>query len=112
MYSKTILIGNLGKDPELKEHGETNICNFSIATTHYGKGEKQTTWHNVTCFNKIAENVAQYLKKGSKAFIEGRIDVSEHEGKYYTKIIANNVQFLDSKEKGESNDSAENNFGF
>jgi len=99
MYSRTYLIGNLGKDPESKmtSAGKT-VTTFSLAT----KGVKDVTdWHNIVCFDKLAEICIQYLKKGSKVFVEAQIkyDQYEKDGKkvFFTKLIANHVTFLDDK---------------
>lgn len=111
--NKVILIGRLGKDPELKQTPTgTQVCNFTLATSEAykskdGKQEDKTQWHNVTVFGKQAENCAKYLSKGRNAYIEGRIEYRswEKEGKKFhaTDIIATQVQFLDfcNSKKGE-----------
>lgn len=116
--NKVILVGNLGKDPELRyTTNQMPVCSFSLATTEKrkdGAGWKdQTEWHNVITFGKTAENVKNYLKKGRQAYIEGRIQTrkwQDKEGKdrYTTEIIANTVQFLGGgagKGSGASYDS-------
>ena len=105
--NKAIISGNLGKDPDIKyAQTGTAIANFSVATTETVKGEKKTEWHRCVCFGKTAENVGQYLGKGSKVLIEGKIQTRswEQDGqtKYMTEIVANNVEFLDSKGKSQS----------
>ncbi len=102
--NKVILIGNLGKDPEVRyTQGGTAVCNFSLATTErQKKGDEwvdHTEWHNIVLFGKSAENANQYLKKGSTCYIEGRIQTrkwQDKEGKdrYTTEILAQNIQFL------------------
>lgn len=104
--NKVMVLGNLGRDPELKEKGETKWVNLSVATTD-GYGDKQTTeWHNVTAFGKVAENVAKYKKKGDTVFIEGRLqtDTYEKDGekRYATKIIASSIQFVGGKKNGDA----------
>lgn len=105
MINKAILVGNLGKDPELKTtQGGKSVATFSLATSS-GSGEKKVTeWHNVTCWEKLADNVAQFLHKGSKAYVEGRITYRKYEKdgatRYITDIVAAEVKFLDSKESG------------
>lgn len=107
--NKAILIGNLGKDPEMRymPNGDA-VVNFSIATTESYKdrdGNKQdkTEWHNITIYGKLAEIANQYLKKGSSVYIEGRIQTRKWQDKngqdrYTTEIIASAMQMLgDSK---------------
>jgi single-strand DNA-binding protein len=106
--NKVILVGNLGRDPEVRymPNGEA-VCNFSIATTDSWKnkaGEKQerTEWHNIVMYRKLAEIAGEYLKKGSSAYIEGRLQTrkwqtKEGEDRYTTEIIANSMQMLGSK---------------
>jgi single-strand DNA-binding protein len=103
--NKAILIGNLGKDPELKylPSGQA-VANFSLATTERrtdknGQRQDRTEWHNIVVYGKTAEVVNQYLKKGRSAYIEGRIttrswDDRDGNKKYRTEIVANTVQFL------------------
>ena len=104
MYlNKVMIIGNLTRDPELKAlPSGIKVANFSLATNRVYKdkdGNKQenTEFHNVVVFGKTAELVAQYLKKGSSAYIEGRLQTRswEQDGqkKYRTEIIAETVQF-------------------
>jgi len=104
MYlNKAIIIGNLTRDPELKTiPSGTAVTTFSLATNRVWKdkdGNKQegVDYHNIVVFGKQAENVAQYLKKGSSALVEGRLTTRswEAEGvkKYRTEIIADKVQF-------------------
>jgi single-strand DNA-binding protein len=105
--NKAILIGNLGKDPELKylPSGQA-VANFSLATTERrtdknGQRQERTEWHNIVVYGKTAEVVNQYLKKGRSAYIEGRIttrswDDRDGNKKYRTEIVANTVQFLGS----------------
>jgi len=107
---RVFIIGNLGKDPESKTIGQnqTLVCSFSVATSHRNAdGSEQTSWHNVTAWAKTAQNCQQYLKKGSKVCVEGRIDYQEGTNRdgvkmLYTKIIADRVTFLDTKSKDDS----------
>ena len=108
--NKVMIIGNLGRDVELKySQNGTAVGRMAVATSDswtdaQGQKQEKTEWHNVTVFQKLAENCEKYLKKGSKVFVEGKLqtDSYEKEGQthYSTKIIANVVQFLDSKEAG------------
>ncbi len=110
--NKVILIGNLGKDPELRyTPGGQAVATFSLATTERwndknGQRQDRTEWHNIVVWGKLAELVNQYLKKGRSAYIEGRITTrswDDRDGvkKYRTEIVANQVQFL-----GSANSSA------
>tara|TARA_R110000803_G_scaffold50152_2_gene104155 strand:+ start:1020 stop:1478 length:459 start_codon:yes stop_codon:yes gene_type:complete len=111
--NKVILIGNAGNDPECRTMPNSNaVANLSIATSETWKdkntGDKQekTEWHRVIFFNKQAEIVGQYVKKGSKLYIEGRLQTRswEQDGvkRYTTEIVASEFQFLDSKNSSES----------
>lgn len=101
-----IVVGRLGQDPELKQTGTgKSVCNMSIATDEYaGKGqEKRTEWHKVTVWAEQAEACAKYLKKGSLVFVQGRNQTRSYEKngekRYATEVVADRVQFLDSKPK-------------
>ena len=112
--NKVILIGNLGKDPETKSlPSGSAVANITVATTEGWKdkqtGEKKehTEWHNVVFFDRLAEIAGQYLKKGSKVYIEGSLRTrkwQDKEGKdrYTTEVRANEMQMLDSKQGGGS----------
>jgi len=104
MYiNKAILFGNLTRDPELRSlPSGMNVVNFSIATNRVfrdrdGKKQEQTDFHNIVVFGRQADMVAQYLKKGNTAFIEGRMQTRswEQDGqkKYRTEVVADRVQF-------------------
>ena len=103
--NKVILIGNLGKDPELRytPSGQP-VATFSLATTERwndrnGQRQDRTEWHTVVAWGKLGELVNQYLKKGRSAYIEGRIttrswDDKDGNKRYKTEIVASQVQFL------------------
>lgn len=103
--NKVILIGNLGRDPELRylQSGQA-VANFSLATTEvFFNREKErkerTEWHRIEVWGKAAENCAQYLSKGRTVYVEGRLQTREWEDKEgqkrrTTEIVANTVQFL------------------
>lgn len=101
--NKLIIIGRLGKDPEVKQAGETTITSFSVAVSEKYKGEESTEWFNCTAFNKLADICGQYLKKGSQVMIEGKLktdswdDKTSGEKKYRTGVIVNNMEMLGSK---------------
>jgi single-strand DNA-binding protein len=105
--NKVILIGRLGKDPELRyTPGGQATASFSLATSERwtdknGQRQERTEWHNIVAWTKLAELANQYLKKGSPAYIEGRIttrswDDRDGNKKYKTEIVANTIQFLGS----------------
>jgi single-strand DNA-binding protein len=105
--NKVMLIGHLGKDPELKytEKG-TAYCNFSIATDESYKDEngnkvERTEWHNIVTWRKLAEICQQYLKKGSKIYCEGKLQTDSYEKdgikRYNTKIVMTDMTMLDNK---------------
>lgn len=114
--NKVILVGNLGRDPEVRfmPNGEA-VCNFSIATTDSWKdksGAKQerTEWHNVVMYRKLAEIAGEYLKKGRPVYVEGRLQTrkwqtKEGQDRYTTEIIADQMQMLGGKDGGSSNTS-------
>ena len=105
MLNKVILIGNLGRDPEVRymPNGEA-VCNFSIATSESwndrnGQRQERTEWHNITMYRRLAEIAGQYLKKGSQVYIEGRIQSRKYQGKDGIErtaydIIANEMKML------------------
>jgi len=116
--NKVMLIGNLGKDPEVKyTPSGLQIASFSLATTdRVKKGddwEDKTEWHNITVFGKSAEFADKYLKKGNTAYIEGRIQTQSWDDdngvkKYKTLIIADRLQSLTKKEvRSEDSEHAE-----
>lgn len=106
MYlNKVILIGNLTRDPELKAIPSGNkVCSFGLATNRVykdsnGVRQEKTEFHNIVVWGKTAENVAQYMKKGSQILVEGRLetrswdDATTNTKKYRTEIIADTIQF-------------------
>lgn len=117
--NKVILVGNAGNDPEFRVMPNGNgVANVSLATSETWKdkttGEQQekTEWHRVIFFNRLAEIVEQYIKKGSKLYIEGRLQTRswEQDGvkRYTTEIVASEMQMLDSRGDGNAGD---NSFG-
>ncbi len=109
--NKVILIGNLGRDPETRyTQGGSAVTNFSVATSdswrdkQSGEQQERTEWHNVVCFARLAEIAGEYLKKGSKVYIEGSLRTSSWEAdgqkKYRTEIMARDLQMLDSRGGG------------
>jgi len=111
--NKVILVGNLGSDPESKstQSGST-VTNITIATseswTKDGNKEEKTEWHRVVFFNKLADIAAQYLKKGSKVYVEGKLQTRKWQDnngndRYTTEIVAREMQMLDSKGSSSTN---------
>ena len=105
--NKVILVGNVGKDPEIR-HLDTGVAvaNFPMATSESytaKNGEKITTteWHNIVLWRGLAEVAEKYVKKGSKLFIEGKITHRQYEQdgvtKFFTEIVANNMEMLNSR---------------
>lgn len=105
------LIGNLTRDPELRQtSGGRSVASFGIATNSRwtdasGQTQEKTEFHNIVVWGKLADIAAQYLRKGSKIFVEGRIQSREWEGedgvkRYRTEIVAENLIMLDRKGEG------------
>ena len=109
MYQKLILIGNLGRDPEMRFTADGKpVTSFSMATSRKYKDKEETAWFRITVFGAQAESCNQYLKKGSKVLVEGRLNPdSNGSPKVYQKkdggwgasyeVVARDVRFLDSK---------------
>jgi len=109
--NKVILVGNLGRDPELRytQSGQA-VANFSLATTdrfsnREGDRQERTEWHRIVTWGKTAENCAQYLAKGRSVYVEGRLQTNEWEDKEgqkrrTTEVVAQTVQFLGGRGQG------------
>lgn len=105
MLNRAMIIGNLGKDPDLRfTAGGQAVCNFSVATSENytdrdGQKQERTEWHSVVVWGKQAETCKKYLGKGRKVYVEGRIQTREWEKDgqkhYRTEIVAQDVRFLD-----------------
>ncbi len=110
--NKVILLGNVGKDPEIRSTpGGTMVANFTLATSDrqkdaQGNWQDRTEWHNLVAFTRLAEIVRDYVKKGSKLFIEGKIqtrswdDKESGQKRYRTEIIVNDLSLLSTREEG------------
>jgi single-strand DNA-binding protein len=116
--NKAILIGNLGRDPELKRTpGGQSVATFTLATTEKrtdknGQKQERTEWHNIVAWGRLAELAGQYLKKGRTIFLEGRIsnrswDDKDGNKKYRSEIVASSIQFLSSPGQQSENRSPE-----
>ena len=114
--NKAILIGRLGRDPEVRHmpNGEA-VCNFSIATSETwndrqtGQRQERTEWHNITLYRRLAEVAGQYLKKGSQVYIEGRIQSRKYTGKDGIERTAYEIIGSEMKMLGGGNDSGQQN---
>lgn len=105
------LIGNLGRDPETKfTPTGKKVCHFSIAVSNRwkdksGEMKESTEWVNIEAWGRLGEICQEYLRKGSLIFLEGRLKTDKYdsngETKYFTKVVAQTLQFLDRKEKEE-----------
>ena len=119
--NKVILIGHLGKDPEVRyATSGTAVCNFSMATTRtykdkQGERKDETEWHKISAFGRTAEVCGEYLKKGAQVYIEGRLQTRKWQEKetgadrYSTEIIVEHLEMLGSRpQQGQSNPAADN----
>lgn len=112
--NKVILLGNVGKDPEIRSTGGgTMVANFTLATSdrfqdQTGNWQDRTEWHNLVAFKRTAEIVRDYVKKGSKLYVEGKIqtrswdDKESGQKKYRTEIIVNDLSLLSGRDEGGS----------
>jgi len=112
--NKVILLGNVGKDPEMRSTGGgTLVANFTLATSDrqkdaQGNWQERTEWHNLVAFTRLAEIVRDYVKKGSKLYIEGKIQTRSWDDKetgakrYRTEIIVNDLSLLSGRDEGSS----------
>ena len=121
--NKVILIGNLGADPDIRymPNGEP-VANLSLATSETwkdnqsGEAREKTEWHRVVAFRKLAEIIGQYCKKGSKLYIEGRLQTRKWQDqngqdRYTTEIIAEQMQMLDSRGAGDHSAGGDPGYG-
>ena len=122
--NRVFLLGQVGRDPEVKEIGGAKYATFSLATSESYKdknGERQTNteWHTIVCWRNTAEVVERYVTKGMQLFIEGQLrtrswEDSEGKMRYVTEIVAKEVQFVGKKESLEQKQSQptyQNNYG-
>lgn len=120
--NKVMLIGNLGKDPEVRYTAAgTAVASFSMATTEKfkskaGEWEDRTEWHNVTLWGRLAEISGEYLSKGKPVYIEGRLQTRKWQDRdgvdrYTTEVVAEKMQMLGGKNGGSGNASNSGNGG-
>jgi single-strand DNA-binding protein len=112
--NKVILLGNVGKDPEIRSTaGGTMVASFTLATSDrqkdaQGNWQERTEWHNLKAFNRTAEIIRDYVKKGSKLYVEGKITTNSWDDKesgqkrYRTEIIVNDLSLLSGRDDGGS----------
>jgi single-strand DNA-binding protein len=110
--NKVIILGNCGKDPEVRVVGENKVASFSVATTEKykdsktGEWKENTEWHNIVCWRNTAELAEKYIKKGTQLFIEGKLRTrswdKDGEKRYVTEIVADSIQLLGKKEGSDS----------
>ena len=115
--NKVILIGNLGKDPEVKYTPQgTPVAKLTLATNERfkdksGEWQDRTEWHNVVLWQRLAEIAGEYLKKGSKVYVEGRLqtrswdDKQTNQKKYMTEVVANDIVLLGGRGEGGGGES-------
>ena len=113
MINKVLLIGNLGKDPEVRHlESGTVMCRFSVATNESyqdksGEWQTQTEWHNIVCWRHLAERAERTLKKGNLIYIEGKLTTRKWQDKdgtdrYTTEVVARTFRFLERRESAIS----------
>jgi len=110
--NKVIIVGNLGNDPEVRySNNGAAIANISVATSdswkdkNTGERQERTEWHRIVMFNRLGEIAGEYLKKGSKVYIEGKLQTrkwqdQQGQDRYSTEIVADQMQMLDSRGGG------------
>lgn len=110
MVNKVILIGNVGKDPEIRQVGDNKVANFTLATSERykdknGEVKEQTEWHNIVIWDAVAGVVEKYVNKGSQVYIEGKIRTRSYDDKdgnkrYTTEILGSTLKLLGHKTEG------------
>jgi single-strand DNA-binding protein len=111
--NKVILVGNLGKDPEIRHlEGGNSVANFTLATNDFYKDKQgtrveRTEWHNISAWRGLAELAEKYLKKGSQVYVEGKLRTRQYQDKdqqtrYITEIIADEISLLGNRGTGAS----------
>ena len=114
--NKVILVGNLGKDPEVRHlEGGNSVANFTLATNEYYKDKQgarveRTEWHNISAWRGLAELAEKYLKKGSQVYVEGKLRTRQYQDKdqqtrYITEIIADEISLLGGRPGGSAGGS-------
>ena len=115
--NKVMLIGNLGRDPEIRyTQAGSAVANFSLATTdrwtdRQGQRQERTEWHDIVAFDRFADLAQNYLKKGKSVYIEGRLQTRSWEDpqgqkRYRTEVVTTSMQFLDSRPSNEGSNQS------
>ena len=115
--NKVMLIGNLGRDPEIRyTQAGSAVANFSLATTdrwtdRQGQRQERTEWHDIVAFDRLADLAQNYLKKGKSVYIEGRLQTRSWEDpqgqkRYRTEVVTTSMQFLDSRPSNEGSNQS------
>jgi single-strand DNA-binding protein len=118
--NKVILVGNLGKDPEVRHlEGGVSVAHFTLATNEYYKDKQgtrveRTEWHNISAWRGLADMADKYLKKGQQVYIEGKLRTRQYQDKdqqtrYITEIIADEISMLGGRSQGAPSPSSEAN---
>ena len=120
MLNKVMLIGNLGKDPDVRQlDGGTAVCQFTLATTDRGytlqngtKVPERTEWHNIVMWRGMAEAAGKYLRKGDKIFVEGKIRTRSYEDsrkvrRYVTEIYTDSMEILSCRSRQQTDQDAQ-----
>ena len=112
MINRITLIGNVGRDPEVRTTANSKVVSFSLATSESHKnqsGEKitETEWHSLKCWGKLADVAEKYIKKGQQLYVEGKIHYGSYDNKdgikvYTTDIVVSSLQMLGKKEAGQA----------
>lgn len=122
--NKVIIVGNIGQDPETRyTPAGAAITNISVATSEVwkdkqsGQPQERTEWHRVVFFNRLAEIAGEYLKKGSKVYIEGSLRTrkwqdQQGQDRYTTEVVANEMQMLDSRGGASTNNNSGSDMGY
>lgn len=101
--NRAMLIGTMVTDPVIRKAGDKSVCNFRLVTNSWGKDKQRAEYHNVVCWDKNAENVGTFLTKGSRIYLDGRLQTREWttadgQKKTTTEIVAGDIIFLDKKD--------------
>lgn len=119
--NKVMIIGNLGRDPEVRQAGSAPVANFSVAVTEKYKprgeeAQERTEWVNVVAWHKLADVAKDYLHKGSSVYVEGKLQTRKWQDKngndrYTTEVVASSIQMLDKRSEGSGYSSGGASYG-
>jgi single-strand DNA-binding protein len=111
MYANIQIIGNVGKDPEKRSAGSTDLASFSVATTRKVKQDKVTTWFSCTVWGKQADIIMNYVKRGDKIMCTGELSTREHDGKTYLEVNVRDFVLLGSKSDSQQDTATKTDSG-